>query len=214
MARIAAPRTVAAVGGAAVGATGLLLLVRLLGETAPPVLVPLAAVALALGCGLLATRGGVVRSRTGAAALVVVGAGPLLSLWPVSDAVVGTALVWVVAAASVVAATAIVRGRRTRGAARWTFVAVAAEALLAAVMSTVPLGALPLVYLGWHLDLVRPVALLVWGVAVAVAAEVNRSGIRRRLRALDAAWRTSTTVGTVTPADRSARRRLSRGRGA
>lgn len=208
MARIAAPDTATTLGGAAVGAAGLLGLARQFEFGGAPVVLPLAMVALAVGCGLLAVGGLVVRSRAGRAALVVAGLGPLLFLLPslggpAPDVAVGMTLAWVVTAATVVAAIEVARTGRLGGVARWAFVVVAADALLVAVLSTVPLGMLTLAYVEWHLDAVRPVALLVWGVAVAV--QPHLPALRRRVGALDESWRASTSVGGAAasaPADR------------
>ncbi|GAA2753881.1 hypothetical protein [Amnibacterium kyonggiense] len=194
MARTAAPDTATTIGGAAVAAAGPLALTRQLDVGDVTALLLLAEVALAVGCGLLAARRIVDRSRAGVAALIVTGLGPLLfRLAPVPGVAVGMTLLWLVTAATVVAAVEIARTTRLGGVARWAFVVVAADALLVAVMSTVPLGAFPLAYVDWHLDAVRPVALLVWGVAVAV--QPHLPAIRRRAGAVDTAWRESTTVG-------------------
>lgn len=198
MARIAPPRTPVTIGGAAVGAAGLLLLVRAFDTGGAPALLPVAALALAAGCVLLATRRGVMRSRAGSIALVAVGVLPLLDALPLRSVVAGMTLVWAVTIATVVAAIELVRAGRTRGLARWTFVVVAADAVAVALLSTVPLEGPSLLSVQWHLDLVRPAALLVWGAAVAV--QPHLPAIRRRLGDLDAAWRASTAVDGTAPA--------------
>ena len=150
---------------------------------------------LAIGSGGLGVVGDSGIART---ALLVFGIGPLAFLLlptplPLPPVVVGMCLLTVVTVATVVTAVSVVRAGVLHGIARWSLMAVAADALLTAAMSSVQLGPLPLLYLEWQLGVIRPVALLVWGLAL-----VHRRygpAIRRRVVTLADAWRRSTDVG-------------------
>lgn len=186
----------ATTGGALIALGALIQLLHLLSTGAWPLLSLLATVAVALGAVVLAAdRDGIVgASRIGRAALVVLGVGPLLfllpiELLPVPPVLVGTSLIVLVALATVVAAVAVVRAGALHGVARWGLVVVAIDALGTAAMSTVPLGGFPLLFMDWHLELIRPLALLVWGVAVVLHGQ---AGAVRRFAAV---WRRSTDVG-------------------
>lgn len=211
------PHRCTSLGGGLVAVAGLLEVLQLsvLEGAGGPAIDPVSAVALAVGIGAL-TFGGrsiVGSSRIGRFALMVVGVAPLLqrlplaSLPPVGLVVAGTTVLAIVTVATVVAAVAVARARILHGVARWTLVAVAADALLAAALSTVQLEGLASVFLGLHLELTRPLALLVWGGAVALHGRA--SAIRSGAATVDEAWRSSTEIGGTTadaPVDRTAHR--------
>lgn len=194
--------TTTTVGGAMVALTGLLLLPGAFGIGRSPVLFLLATVALAVGSGVLAFGpGGIVgTSRVGRTALVVFGVGPLVSLLPLERApwpvLLGMSILVLVTIATVVAAASVASSAVLHGVARWTLVAVAIDALLTLALSSVTLGNLPFVYLGWHLDLVCPLALLIWGLSIVVHGRA--SAIRARVSAINTAWKRSTDVAGAT----------------
>lgn len=201
--------TATSVGGALVALSGLLLLVALSTDGGRS-LFALAALALAAGTVVLVRGGrdgdGVVGgSRAGRAALLVFGLGPLLFLLtpallllPLPSPLVGMTILALVTVATVGTAISVVRARVLHGVARWALAVVAADAVLTAAMSTVRLDALASLYLGWDLPLVRPAAVLIWGLAVVHSAHAAR--IRRRTSGLLAAWRRTTDVGGTSSA--------------
>lgn len=205
--------TTTALGGAPVLIAGLLPLLVLLGVEGRAVLMPVATVALALGAVVLARREGGVAggSRVGRVALVVFGVGPLVfslfSAPPPWAVLIGMSLIVLITAATVLSAVAVARAQVLHGVARWALVAVAADALLTAALSSIPAEALPQTYLGLHLELLRPLLLLVWGGALVLHG--RGPAICRRTAELGGAWRRSTDVGGTAPGaapDRTARR--------
>lgn len=192
-------------GGALVAVAGLVLLVQFLGTGGVGALPVLAAVALAAGAVTLALPAGdIVRSRVGQVALVVFGIGPLVFLLPLPPValpgLLGTAVAILIAAATLVVAVTVARAGVLRGVARWAPVVLVADAVLTALLSTVRLGPVTLLYPGWHLELVRPAALLVWGLAIVLQAQAGP--IRSRRAAIVEEWRRSTDVGgTASPED-------------
>lgn len=199
-------RSIAAMslGGALIALSGLLVLLAFLDTGERPELIPASTVALAFGAVLLAV--GVVgpsivgRSRFSRIALAIFGVAPfgfqLYSAPQPWSVVVGMSIVWLVTIATVVIVVAVARSGVLRGVARWVLVVVAIDAVLTAIMSSVLVGNLPLLYVSWRLELVRPIALVIWGVAVAL--HDRWPAMRIRSAALGDAWRRTTDVGSAT----------------
>ncbi|WP_375406557.1 hypothetical protein [uncultured Amnibacterium sp.] len=188
-------------GGALAALSGLLVLLALLDPGARPGFMPAATIALAVGAALLAVGLGgtsiVGRSWVCRIALVIFGVAPLgfelYSAPPPWSVAVGMSDIWLVTIATVLTAVAVARAGVLRGAARWALMVVAIDAVVTAIMSSVLLGTLPLLYTDWQLASVRPIALLIWGVAVALHG--RWPAIRARGSALGDAWRRTTDVG-------------------
>lgn len=196
-------------GGALIALSGLLVLLALLDTGGLPGLIPAATIALALGAARLAVGLGgtniVGRSRVCRLALVIFGVAPLgfqlYSAPPPWSVVVGMSIVWLVTIATVLTAVAAARAGALHGVARWALVVVAIDAVVTAIMSSALLDSLPLLYVEWHLELARPMAFVVWGVAVSL--HDWWPAIRIRSAALGDAWRRTTDVGgaPVEPAE-------------
>ncbi|WP_375387468.1 hypothetical protein [uncultured Amnibacterium sp.] len=195
--------TTTMVGGGLLTLAGLLLVLLLLVGGSEG-LALLSAVALAAGACVLAfgVRGDDVvgGSLVGRIALVVLGVGPLvwealfaLPLAGLPALVTNMTLLGLVTVATVVAATSVVRARVLHGVARWVLLLVAAEAVLTAAMSTVPWEPMLLLYVRLDLELLRPIALLVAGVAFVLHGQ--GPAIRRRLGVVNAEWKRTTEVG-------------------
>lgn len=195
-------------GGAGIGAGGLVTLVMVLVPLpgAGVVLSSLASLLVLLGAVVLTVPPGSVvpGSRVGSAALVVVGAsgvlgglldGQVANLPAAADVIVGTSLVWLTAVASVVTAITVWRARVLAGFARWVFVLPAAAYMVCAVLGTVPLGGLTLALTSVDIALAIPLSLLLTGVALIGFG--RWSAVRRRAGTIDAAWRSSTSVGAA-----------------
>lgn len=200
-------RSVAAtsLGGTIIALSGLLVLLTFLDTGERPEFIPAATVALASGAVLLLAVGVggpsiVGRSRVSRIALAIFGVAPLgfqlYSELPPWSVVVGMSIFWLVTIATVVTAVAVARSGVLRGVARWVLVVVAIDAVLTAIMSSVLVGSLPLLYVEWHVELARPMALVIWGVAVAL--HDRWPAMRIRSAALGDAWRRTTDVGSAT----------------
>ena len=199
-------RSIAArsIGGALIALSGLLVLLAFLDTGGHPGLIPASTLTLAFGAALLAVGLGgtsiVGRSRVCRLALVIFGVAPLgfqlHSALPQWSVVVGMSIVWLVTIATVLTAVAVARAGVLHGVARWALVVVAIDAVVTAIMSSALLGNLPLLYVSWHLELIRPIALLIWGGAVALHGWWP--AIRSRSAALGDAWRRTTDVGGAT----------------
>ena len=187
------------IGGALVALAGLLQLVQLLSGGGGPSLVLPVDLALVLGSVALALgpQGVVGASRPARVALIVFGAGPLLFGVPVPlgpwSVPLGMSSLVLVTVATVVATMTVARRAVLRGVARWVLVVVAADAVFTLAMSSVELGPLSTGYLGWHLELVRPLGLLVWG--LSIVWQSRASAIRQRIATISSAWKRSTDVG-------------------
>ena len=191
------------VGGALLTLAGLFILLALLGTVGGSLLFLLSAIAIAIGAALMAVglRGAqsiVGSTRIGRVALILFGVAPLGEMLPPAQpplppVLVGMTILVLATAATVVTAVYVARAGVLQGVARWTPVVIAADAVVTAAMSSVPLGDFPFAYLSWHLELIRPLALIVWGVSVALHGRA--SAIRRTGTALNEAWRASTDVG-------------------
>ena len=184
-------------GGSAIGAGGLILLsVALIPLPGAGFLqFPLAALLVLLGAVVLTLPIGsvVAGSRVGSVALVVFGAGGLLTELfalpvaapPVLGPILGTALGWVLAVAGVVVAITVWRARVLGGFARWVFVLPAAAYLLSALMGTVWLGDLTLALAAWDVGLAAPISLLLTGIALTGFGRWSR--VRHRARTIETA---------------------------
>lgn len=189
-------------GGALLTVAGLLLLVRGIGRDDAPALALLAAIALAVGAVVLALGPGGIAggSWIGRAALVVLGGGPLVFALPDTTEqplaiVLGTTQLGLITVATVVGAVVVAGAGVLHGVARWSLVPLAAFAVLVAVMSTVPLGELPIRFVEWRLELLQPLALLAAGFAIGLHG--HGPAIRRRTGRARDEWRRSTDVGGI-----------------
>jgi hypothetical protein len=204
-----APRssdTVLPSAGALIAASGLAAAAAFVGTGGRPALLPLSDVGLALGVGILVFgRSGIVGpSWPARGALLLFGVAPLIDdLEPAPtpwSVLLGMITLAVVTIATVASAVLVARTGRVRGVARWALLVVAADAVLTAVMSTVQIDGLAFAYLGGHLELVRPLALLVWGVALVL----QWTAVRRRAATALADWKRTTDVSGAAHPDQVA----------
>ncbi len=190
-------------GGALLALAGLLMILSLAGTGEWTALSLPADLALAVGSVALAfgPDGIVGASRVGRIALVGFGVGPLIYRLPLqlvpAPVLLGMTILVLITVATVVTAVVVARRGVLHGIARWAPVLLAADAVLILAMSSVTLGPLSSLYLSWQLEVIRPVALLIWGLSIVLHGRAT--AIRGRASAFNTAWKRSTDVSGAAP---------------